>query len=326
MSQMGAIDDYNPASFAPATTVRDWVQLPLGLDSDLELPLITVRGAQSGPTALLVAGVHGDEFEGVATLSSFADRLDPKMLHGTVIALPVCNRWAFSGQLRATPPEIDGTNLARAFPGDPGGTPTARLAFALFSLATRLLSDRDLVVDLHSAGARYRYLTLAGFRDVDSPVRAASERAARSFAAGAGARLWLIPDGKGMFNAETTRAGIPTIGAEAPGQGECRLDDVRRYEEGLLNVLRHQQMLPGDVITDGADTARLPSEILAPADGIFVSYCATGETVSQGDPLGRIIDTIGATRSLVIAPRSGEIWALRTFASIYRGELVAWIA
>ena len=104
-------------------------------------------------------------------LSRLMTSLGTEAMAGTVIALPVCNPFAFEAQSRATPAHIDGTNLARAFPGDVTGTPTSRLASALFTMATRLLGEDDLMVDLHSAGTRYRYLGLVGFRDIDSPVR-----------------------------------------------------------------------------------------------------------------------------------------------------------
>lgn len=129
-----------------------------------------------------------------------------------------------------------------------------------------------------------------------------------------------------MFNAETARSGIPTVGTEAPGQGGCRLDDVRRYEEGLLNLLRYRQMIAGEEVVDDALSPRSPLPVLAPTDGIFVSDCRTGEVVAEGQLLGRLIDTFGTTRAEIVATRSGEVWALRTFASVYRGELLVWIA
>ena len=71
-----------------------------------------------------MAGVHGDEFEGIVALSRLMTSLGIEAMAGTVIALPVCNPFAFEAQSRATPAHIDGTNLARAFPGDVTGTPT----------------------------------------------------------------------------------------------------------------------------------------------------------------------------------------------------------
>jgi uncharacterized protein len=317
------IEAYDPAQLPRTTTTPG--HLTVALDLDLELPVITVRGAAAGRTALFVAGVHGDEFEGIAALSRAARRLDPRVMSGDAIFLPVCNPLAFGAQSRCTPSSVDGANLARVFPGNVDGTPTERLAFAIFSLTTRLLTPDDLVVDLHSGGTRYRYLMLAGFREIDGPARKASEEAARRFGAADEVRLWAMRDEHGMFNAETTRIGLPTIGAEAPGQGECRADDVSRYEAGVANLLRHLEILPGGAPVTGA-TAKQPVELTCPYDGLFLAERSTGSKVHVGERVGTIIDTLGEPKTDILAPRSGEIWALRTFSSVCKGELLAWIA
>src|SRR2546428_9678284 len=92
------------------------------------LPLIVIRGESAGPLFIVVAGVHGDEYEGPQAIWQVAQELPPASLRGTLLALPVCNPWAFAAGLRSTPDAIDGANLAREFPGAPGGSPTQRLA------------------------------------------------------------------------------------------------------------------------------------------------------------------------------------------------------
>ena len=142
--------------------------VPVGLDADLRLPVIVAARPPAWPDRSAGGGVHGDEFEGIVALARLVGSLDPAPMAGTVIALPVCNPFAFQSQSRTTPAHIDGANLARVFPGDPRGTPTSRLASALFTMVTDLLGHDDLMVDLHSAGSRYRYAGLVGFRDVDA--------------------------------------------------------------------------------------------------------------------------------------------------------------
>ena len=67
-------------------------------------------------------GVHGDEYEGVLAIPEVMRRLDPAAMRGAVIAVPVCNVPAFATATRSSP--IDGLNMARVFPGDPGGALT----------------------------------------------------------------------------------------------------------------------------------------------------------------------------------------------------------
>jgi predicted deacylase len=316
---------FDPSQLPQGALIRGWLTVPVGLDAPLRVPLIAARGARPGPTALLVAGVHGDEFEGIVALSGLMTSLGTEAMAGTVMALPVCNPLAFEAQSRATPAHIDGANLARAFPGDVTGTPTSRLAAALFTMATRLLGEDDLMVDLHSAGTRYRYLGLVGFRDIDSPVRHSSENAARHFGQREAFRLWAIAAERGMFNAETTYAGIPTVAAEAPGQGQCLKSDVAMYADGVANLLRFKGILPGPAPRPTTAHAARPLELVAGADGIFISEHNVGQHVSAAEPIGTIVDSFGQVRAEVLPPRAGQLWALRTFATVYAGEMVAWI-
>jgi uncharacterized protein len=244
---------------------------------------------------------------------------------GTVIALPVCNPFAFRSQSRASPAHIDGGNLARLFPGDAHGPPTSRLASALFTMATRLLGEEDLIVDLHSAGSRYRYVGLVGFRDVEARARNASEELARHFGRADTFRLWAMPAERGRFNAETTLAGIPTVGAEAPGQGQCEGGVVDAYVDGVTNLLRFKGILDGTPPSPTLGQAARPLELVAGTDGIFVTTRTVGDHVSRGERLGTIEEPTGVVRSEILAPKSGEIVALRTFATVYADEMVAWV-
>jgi predicted deacylase len=129
-----------------------------------------------------------------------------------------------------------------------------------------------------------------------------------------------------MFNSETTLAGIPTVACEAPGQGQCRAEDVATYTDGLMRLLRHRGMCPGEPVSPTREPAICPTEILAGADGLFITDVEVGEHVTGGQRLGRVTDAFGEVRAEVCAPHAGEVWALRTFASVYAHEYVVWVA
>ena len=48
----------------------------------ISLPTILVRGSSPGPTLLVSAGVHGDEYEGVRAIFETCEALDPASLRG----------------------------------------------------------------------------------------------------------------------------------------------------------------------------------------------------------------------------------------------------
>lgn len=317
-----AMAGFDISQCAPGDVTRFGLTAGVGLVAQVRLPAIAVRGVRPGPTAILVAGVHGDEFEGMAAVPELVARVDPLQSAGALLVLPICNPLAFDAQSRESPPAADGRNLAREFPGDPAGSPTQRLAAALFDLVSGLLGAEDLFVDLHSAGTRYRYLRLVGFRDIEGTARQASEETARHFGGG---QLWRIPDGVGMFNAEIARRGVPTVAAEAPGQGECRPDDVEWYVTGLLNLLRFRGIVPGPAPARDDGPAGQPTEICAEVDGLFRTTIRTGDVVAAGAEVGRIHSPLGEPGAVVLAPHGGRVWALRSFGTVRAGDYLVWI-
>src|SRR6476660_9121307 len=97
-----------------------WIPIPIAQISN--------RGANgSGPTVLLMAGNHGDEYEGQVALGRLIRDLDPSEIGGRVIILPSANFPAAMAGTRTSP--HDQGNLNRSFPGDADGGPTAQIAW-----------------------------------------------------------------------------------------------------------------------------------------------------------------------------------------------------
>ena len=66
----------------------------------VSVPVAIMRG-HDGPTVLLVAGNHGDEYEGQAILLSLLHTLDPRELRGRIIMFPALNAPAVAAGTRA---------------------------------------------------------------------------------------------------------------------------------------------------------------------------------------------------------------------------------
>ena len=129
-------------ALAPGRKVR----VPLPVPGAQPLETLCLCGAAPGRTLVVTAGVHGCEYVGVQALRCLAVELDPAELSGNVILLPLANPTGFYAGAKQVVPE-DGVNLNRAFPGDPAGTLSARLAYAL---ETALYQAADFLADLHS--------------------------------------------------------------------------------------------------------------------------------------------------------------------------------
>ena len=90
------------------------------------VPAAVIRNGE-GPTVLMLAGNHGDEFESQIVLSELIREFDPHDLKGRLIVLPAANTPAAKAGARVSP--LDGGNLNRSFPGDPTGGPTQQIAY-----------------------------------------------------------------------------------------------------------------------------------------------------------------------------------------------------
>jgi hypothetical protein len=105
---------------------------------------------QPGPTAVIQAGIHGDEVAGVHALAEMLeDQLRPT--HGRLIVCPVMNPAAYRARQRMAPGGLD---LNRCFPGDADAPePERRLARAFMDL---MVDNRPaLVATLHESHKRY---------------------------------------------------------------------------------------------------------------------------------------------------------------------------
>ncbi|MEQ1565039.1 MAG: succinylglutamate desuccinylase/aspartoacylase family protein [Myxococcota bacterium] len=108
------------------------------------------EGASPGPTALIQAGIHGDEVAGVHALQELLEEgLRPA--RGKLIVIPVMNPPAYRIRERYV---RGGLDLNRSFPGDAGAARyEPRLAHTFMQL---VLDERPaLVATLHESKKRY---------------------------------------------------------------------------------------------------------------------------------------------------------------------------
>lgn len=131
----------------------------------VKVPVCVVRNGE-GPSLLLMAGNHGDEYEGELTLARLIRTLDPARMRGRVTILPMANAPAVRAAKRCSP--LDGGNLNRSFPGDPDGHPTARIAHFLEHV---LFPAHEVVFDIHSGGTSMAHLPTALIEQQADPDR-----------------------------------------------------------------------------------------------------------------------------------------------------------
>ena len=255
----------------------------------IPIPAGVIVGSTDGPTALLTAGNHGDEWEGQIVLSDLLQTLQPEQVRGRVIILPCANLPASLAGTRTSP--LDDGNLNRSFPGSADGTVTQQLAHFI---ATELIPLADLVVDLHSGGSSLMYLPCTLATEHEDPARLAAHVAAiRAFGAPY-AYLQGRAEGQGgvrTLGAVAEARGIVSIATELGGSGTVTPAILALARAGIRRVLANAGLIdPPAEPPATTRVVRVTGEdwTYAPVPGVFEPMALPGDTVAPGQPAARL--------------------------------------
>ncbi len=290
------------------------------------IPLISLRGDEPGEKVFVAAGIHGDEEVGPIVARRLARLV--KIVRGELHIIPVANTHGSALGMRGVPTDgslrggmREGRDLNRVFPGKmnaQSGTASdiARLVYALVRS-----TGPTVVIDLHDWAGDPSTI----FGIVDRPLNDRAQFVASQSMAFA--RKFGVPivhdlplkqyiaagHDKSLTGALMNCAHIPAFTVEL---GDApRKKNIAVGIAGVLNVLRHCNMLPEDAwvprvveIAPTGERARL-QELCAPCAGV-VTYCVLpGKLVLKGTRLVRIATHKGRVIELVSA-RAGIVFAL----------------
>jgi predicted deacylase len=293
------------------------------------LPIAVIRNG-AGPTLLLMAGNHGDEYEGQVVLAELIRSLHPKEIRGRLIVLPMANFPAAHAGARVSP--IDGGNLNRSFPGDPSGTPTQMIAHYIEHV---LLPMCDAVVDVHSGGRTLHYVPSAlAALDTDRKTWPQRIETLRAF----GAPVGYIVHARGedrTLTAAARRQGVLAIGTEMGGSGALTPTTVHIARRGVENMLAHFGLLKRKPARPaGADESRImlvgddAYYLYASDAGVFEPAFELGDDVRAGQAAGRIVFVDDPLREPVALywARAGTVICRRAPAPCVRGDCLGHLA
>ncbi len=251
----------------------------------VQTPVLTIANGR-GPTLLLIAGNHGDEYEGQVALTRLAKELDPARLRGRVILLPAVNRAAAEAGERLSP--LDGGNLNRLF-GVGSLSPTGLLASFI---EAELLPRADAVIDLHSGGRGMTYLPSVFVQEaVEAGLRERTASAVAAFGA-----PWCFvkpkdPTEPTMLGA-CGRVGVPYLSTELGGGERLNAGYLSLAIAGCRRVAASLDMMDAPREPPArVQWTIVPGEshyVYAPCAGVFERAAELGDSVKAGDPVGRI--------------------------------------
>ncbi len=258
----------------------------------IAIPCAVIRNGK-GPSTLLMAGNHGDEYEGQIALCRIMRELQAEDIKGRIIIVPAMNLPAAMAGARVSP--IDDLNLNRCFPGNPDGRPTEQIAYYI---ETVLAPMCQVWVDLHSGGGSLDYMPYA---QVIISGDAKLDKLALDCLAAFGSPNSVIQsfsDEKTMANSAAKRNKTVYFGTEAGGCGSVNVDGVKIAYEGTLRILAYLKQLakdgkrvripPPPKATRWVEIASRDYYVYAPQAGLFEPKVKLGDDVKKGQLYGLI--------------------------------------
>jgi predicted deacylase len=287
----------------------------------------TVFSGGDGPRVAVIAGIHGDELEGLYVchrLAAWLDELqnsDPAGLLGSVELYPAINTLGLDTLTRGLP--VFDTDLNRAFPGSSGGPLPERLAAALMTA----LSGSALVVDIHASNIYLREIPQVRInQEFDDLLVPLARRMNLDL-------IWLHGAATVL---ETTVAhslnscGTPCLVAEMGVGMRITPEYCEQLVAGILAVWKELGVLATDVaVPETTHTPLIADDsnvhyLNAQTSGMFVPAAAHWTDVRCGEILGRIVSPFqGDILSEVRSPVDGILFTLREYPLVYEGSLMA---
>lgn len=317
------IDDFEIAKLPRSQKAYELYDVAARPDGGMwRVPVLTITSAQAGPTFVVIAGIHGDEYEGPQTIANVYQQLEPGDLkQGNLVMVPFFNIPAWEAGTRTSP--VDGLNLARVMPGNLNGSISYRLGYYV---THKFIDPSDLFLDIHSGGVALNICTSIYYYATDNEIGRKTKAAAEAF--GAPAIIGNANPAEAVYGCsfrtcwDRNKAGMFT---EAHGAGRVLKREVDCFTTGVLNVLKHLEMLDGDLepqpVTHhlvGDDKSG--GSFSAGVAGFFRPAVEILEHVKTGQYLGAVQDFSGKALETYTAGRDGYVTMLHGVPRVNVGD------
>jgi predicted deacylase len=324
---------YDPSAIDFAKPGKYHYQVAFHLDSSWGyslVPMTVINGLHKTagaepPGIAAFGGTHGNEFEGPVAIKRLCRDLDPEEMSGRVILVPQLSESACRARRRTSPE--DGVNMNRAFPGNPRGSLSYRIANFV---KTHIFPQVRVVIDIHAGGNEAVYPLCTSFHPLSDPKQYAETALVAQLFDTPFVFIYSRQMASGLLTDEAEDEGKIAVGGEFGHAESTSPKGVLHAYEGLKNVMRHYGSLAGEVRR--IDPARaseprlvrapvLSDYIPAPRSGIWEPAVAPGADVRQGELIGRLHEFSNhASEPLEIrAHKNGVVIALYFAAACEKG-------
>lgn len=275
----------------------------------IDIPIIVSRAKADGPTLLLMAGMHGDEVNGVEIVRRILHNKYNTPIKGTVICIPLVNVLGFITMSRVV---SGGKDINRSFPGSKTGSLASQVAYFL---RKEILPHIDYGIDFHTGGARINNVPQLRF-DTANPI---SLDLAEAFSP----RFILNSDlREKSLRKEAGKRNIPFLVFEGGESLRLVKSIIDVGVSGALRVMKYLQMTEVDApdVTNEPILLEKSYWVRAKSAGIFHSLARAGSIVSKNEIVGKITSPYADFEYMIKVPKAGHIIAINNNPIIHRGD------
>jgi predicted deacylase len=271
-------------------------------------------GGPGRAAVAIVAGLHGNEVNGVQAVNLVAQMLRVLRARRPVHLLPCVNTFGAEEARKRWP--FDDRDINAAFPGDPEGAGVERIAAAVMDA-----TDADLCIDVHSGSAAVREYPHARV-----PLSGPELEHARAMMLPV---VWRRTGGRyesGLVGA-WRNAGRQALQVRGGRGLALDVDDATVLARGLVRLLGGLGVIGAqDAGPEPLDTSQV-QDYRSLSGGFFVPEVRTGERVAPGQLLGVVRSPLGGEPiEDVRASRAGIVLALRVYPMVHAQELLVRVA
>lgn len=274
----------------------------------IEIPVFIFNGKEDGPTVLFLAGMHGDEINGIEVVRQLIKRKDvQKPLRGCIVAIPVINIISFLAGTRDLP---DGRDLNRCFPGTRNGSLGSRIAF---DLTETIIPQIDFGIDFHTGGAKIN--NFPQIRCVfDDPKNVAL---GKIFAP---PMVVNSPFRENTLRKEAAKQGKHILVFEGGESHRFDYESVKQGIAGCVRMLNHYKMIKTNAPKKKTVVLKKSSWVRAKSSGLFHTTKKSGGAVKKGEVIGMICDPYGEVEHELHSPHDGYIVGVNNQPVVNQGD------
>ena len=303
------------------------IKSPLGPPVEILKHIFSPK-SNNKPRVSFVAGLHGDELEGLYICHKLLRYLkelelsNPEAIQGEINIYPAVNPQALENATRLWP--FFNLDINRTFGLNQTNSIAEETSQILFQ---DLKSSSDIVIDFHSSNLQLMELPqIRIIKDFDKKLLPLAKKCNVEL-------IWVHPNAEiftSTLGFNLNKSKTPTLVVETGICLRIHPSSNDQVFNGMLNLLNETGTV--NIVHPKGKEPKLvqPEEVVmiqAYHSGLFIKQVEAGRILEKGEKLGKLIDPLeGSILEEVFAPCSGLLFTIREHPLAHKGSALARIA